>query len=120
MLRKPKQPTFSAFSKIIFNPKPQTSFDPEKGCLNVIDISYAQGVGEYGYPLILSIIKGASERFGCSFSLYYIIPLIISLTATTLLRETGMASWLYFMTSCMEPDFETICSTWPRLTMKAR
>lgn len=51
MLRKPKQPTFSAFSKIIFNPKPQTSFDPEKGCLNVIDVSYAQGVGEYGYPL---------------------------------------------------------------------
>jgi len=51
MLRKPKHPTFSAFSKIIFNPKPQTSFDPEKGCLNVIDVSYAQGVGEYGYPL---------------------------------------------------------------------
>ena len=28
--------------------KAQTSFDPEEGCLNVIDISYAKGVGEYG------------------------------------------------------------------------
>jgi len=28
--------------------KAQTSFDPEYGCLNVIDISYAKGVGEYG------------------------------------------------------------------------
>lgn len=26
----------------------QTSFDPDEGCLNVIDISYAKGVGEYG------------------------------------------------------------------------
>ena len=26
----------------------QTSFDPGEGCLNVIDISYAKGVGEYG------------------------------------------------------------------------
>ena len=26
----------------------QTSFDPGEGCLNVIDISYAQGIGEYG------------------------------------------------------------------------
>lgn len=26
----------------------QTSFDPEEGCLNVVDISYAKGVGEYG------------------------------------------------------------------------
>ena len=26
----------------------QTSFDPEYGCLNVIDVSYAQGIGEYG------------------------------------------------------------------------
>ena len=26
----------------------QTSFDPDEGCLNVIDISYAQGIGEYG------------------------------------------------------------------------
>ena len=25
----------------------QTSFDPDEGCLNVIDISYAQGIGEY-------------------------------------------------------------------------
>ena len=26
----------------------QTSFDPDEGCLNVIDISYTQGIGEYG------------------------------------------------------------------------
>ena len=26
----------------------QTSFDPEEGCLNVADVSYAQGLGEYG------------------------------------------------------------------------
>jgi hypothetical protein len=26
----------------------QTSFEPEEGCLNVIDVSYAQGIGEYG------------------------------------------------------------------------
>ena len=26
----------------------QTSFDPEEGCLNVIDVTLAQGVGEYG------------------------------------------------------------------------
>ena len=26
----------------------QTSFDPEEGCLNVVEVSYAKGVGEYG------------------------------------------------------------------------
>ena len=26
----------------------QISFDPGDGCLNVIDVSYAQGIGEYG------------------------------------------------------------------------
>ena len=26
----------------------QTSFDPEEGCLNVIDVTLSQGVGEYG------------------------------------------------------------------------
>ena len=26
----------------------QTSFDPEEGCLNVVEVSYAQGIGEYG------------------------------------------------------------------------
>ena len=26
----------------------QTSFDPEEGCLNVVDVSYSQGIGEYG------------------------------------------------------------------------
>ena len=24
----------------------QTSFDPEEGCLNVVDVSYSQGIGE--------------------------------------------------------------------------
>ena len=71
MLRKPKQPTFSAFSKIIFNPKPQTSFDPEKGCLNVIDVSYAQGVGEYGYPL--SYLYQRSIRIFRVLLYYFII-----------------------------------------------
>ena len=28
--------------------KAQTSFDPEEGCLNVVDVSYSQGIGEYG------------------------------------------------------------------------
>jgi len=27
--------------------KAQTSFDPEEGCLNVVDVSYSQGIGEY-------------------------------------------------------------------------
>ena len=71
MLRKPKKPTFSAFSKIIFNPKPQTSFDPEKGCLNVIDVSYAQGVGEYGYPL--SYLYQRSIRIFRVLLYYFII-----------------------------------------------
>ena len=26
----------------------QTSFDPGEGCLNVVDVSYAQGIGKYG------------------------------------------------------------------------
>ena len=26
----------------------QTSFDPKEGCLNVIDVTLAQGIGEYG------------------------------------------------------------------------
>ena len=33
---------------IVVSGRAQTSFDPEYGCLNVIDISYAKGVGEYG------------------------------------------------------------------------
>ena len=28
--------------------KAQTSFDPEEGCLNVVEVSYAKGVGKYG------------------------------------------------------------------------
>ncbi len=28
--------------------KAQTSFNPEEGCLNVVEVSYAKGVGEFG------------------------------------------------------------------------
>ena len=28
--------------------KAQIPFDPEEGCLNVVDVSYSQGIGEYG------------------------------------------------------------------------
>ena len=28
--------------------KAQTSFDPKEGCLNVVDVSYSLGIGEYG------------------------------------------------------------------------
>lgn len=44
----------------------QTSFEPEEGCLNVIDVSYAQGVGEYGDGGISSNYlheKFINERF---------------------------------------------------------
>ena len=34
----------------------QTTFDPGEGCLNVIDVSYAQGVGEYGDGGIMASI----------------------------------------------------------------
>ena len=43
-----------------------------------------------------------------------------SFSLLTLLRETGMASWLWRITSCMARELEEICSTWPRLTIKAR
>ena len=33
---------------IVVSGRAQTSFDTGDGCLNVIDISYAKGVGEYG------------------------------------------------------------------------
>ena len=33
---------------IVVSGRAQTSFDTGDGCLNVIDISYAQGIGEYG------------------------------------------------------------------------
>ena len=33
---------------IVVSGQAQTSFDTGDGCLNVIDISYAQGIGEYG------------------------------------------------------------------------
>ena len=35
----------------------QTSFDPEEGCLNVVDVSYSQGIGELLLfrPQVLSV-----------------------------------------------------------------
>ena len=44
----------------------QTSFDPGDGCLNVIDVSYAQGIGEYGDKCISANYlheKFINERF---------------------------------------------------------
>ena len=34
-----------------------------------------------------------------------------SFSLLTLLRETGMASWLWRITSCMARELEDICST---------
>ena len=48
----------------------QASFDAGEGCLNVIDVSYAQGVGEYGYPL--SYLYQRSIRLGAPFSIHTI------------------------------------------------
>lgn len=36
------------FALIVVTATAQTSFDTRKGCLNVVDVSSAQGVGEYG------------------------------------------------------------------------
>ena len=36
------------FALVAMTGKAQTSFDPEEGCLNVIDVSYARGIGKYG------------------------------------------------------------------------
>ena len=44
----------------------QTSFDPKEGCLNVIDVTLAQGVGEYGDKCISANYlheKFINERF---------------------------------------------------------
>lgn len=46
--------------------------------------------------------------------------LIAALICAILLRETGTASWLYFIMSWVVPAREMICSTWSRLTIKAR
>ena len=46
--------------------KAQTSFDPEEGCLNVVEVSYAKGVGEYGDKCISANYlheKFINERF---------------------------------------------------------
>jgi len=52
---------------IVVSGRAQTSFDTGDGCLNVIDISYAQGIGEYGYPL--SYLYQRSIRSGAPFSI---------------------------------------------------
>ena len=44
----------------------QTSFDPKEGCLNVIDVTLAQGIGEYGDKCISANYlheKFINERF---------------------------------------------------------
>ena len=40
----------------------QTSFDPEEGCLNVVDVSYSQGIGEYGDGGIAAKVRFATRK----------------------------------------------------------
>ena len=52
----------------------QISFDPGDGCLNVIDVSYAQGIGEYGDGGISANYlheKFINERFGIGAGIGY-------------------------------------------------
>ena len=52
----------------------QTSFDPEEGCLNVIDVSYAQGIGKYGDRSISANYlheKFVDERFSIGAGIGY-------------------------------------------------
>ena len=42
--------------------KAQTSFDPEEGCLNVVDVSYSQGIGEYGDGGIAAKVRFATRK----------------------------------------------------------
>ena len=45
------------FALVAMAGQAQSTFDTGDGCLNVIDVSYAQGIGEYGdggqYTLLL-------------------------------------------------------------------
>lgn len=52
----------------------QSSFDPEAGCLNVIDVSYAQGIGEYddgGISANYLHEKFINERFSIGVGVGY-------------------------------------------------
>jgi len=52
----------------------QTSFDPEEGCLNIIDVSYMQGIGEYGAGGISANYlheKFINERFSIGAGIGY-------------------------------------------------
>jgi len=40
----------------------QTSFDPEEGCLNVVDVTYSQGIGEYGDGGIAAKVRFATRK----------------------------------------------------------
>ena len=66
--------------------------------------------------ILLQLLHVATNTEGVDCYYHSIAALMIE----TLLRDTGMLSWLCLMMSCMLPDFETICSTWARFTRKAR
>ena len=54
--------------------KAQTSFDPEEGCLNVVDVSYSQGIGEYGAGGIAANYlheKFSNDRFSIGAGIGY-------------------------------------------------
>ena len=54
--------------------KAQTSFDPEEGCLNVVDVSYSQGIGEYGDGGIAANYlheKFSNDRFSIGVGIGY-------------------------------------------------
>ena len=54
--------------------KAQTSFDPEEGCLNVVDVSYSQGIGEYGEGGIAANYlheKFSNDRFSIGAGIGY-------------------------------------------------
>ena len=57
--------------------KAQTSFDPEEGCLNVVDVSYSQGIGEYGDGGIAANYlheKFINDRFSIGAGIGYFVP----------------------------------------------
>ena len=54
--------------------KAQTSFDPGEGCLNVVDVSYSQGIGEYGDGGIAANYlheKFSNDRFSIGVGIGY-------------------------------------------------